>query len=316
MSGLPAVHLAGNCAVDLVAGRADARSGERAMDLAGLEIVAEPPHVLFAGNAAWPAWLLAEMGHPVQLNAPVGRDLFGIFLRRRLREAGVELVGLDAGTTAVSLLSSTEGGLRTGTVYPGEPIDWQRSERALSAGSDAHWFFAAGYTGFHASDADDLKHLFALLRDRQVQIVFDPGPWLSTLVGRDRVLDLLAMVNCLSATAEELADWFSPGDPALLAQRALDHGVESVAMKRGRDGAFFAGRNGPAGQVATAPVPGASTVGAGDTFNAGLLHGLSTGMSLADTVAYAVRLATEVVRVGRADFRADCVAKPGPTAIS
>ena len=44
-------------------------------------------------------------------------------------------------------------------------------------------------------------------------------------------------------------------------------------------------------------------MGAGDTFNAGLLHGLSTDLPAPDAVALAVRMATEVVRVGRAAFR-------------
>ena len=80
-----------------------------------------------------------------------------------------------------------------------------------------------------------------------------------------------------------------------------------VVVKLGPDGATVATAHGTMQRVPTTPVPCANTVGAGDTFNAGLLHGLSTDLpvpdAVPDAVAFAVRIATEVVRVGRAAFR-------------
>lgn len=76
-----------------------------------------------------------------------------------------------------------------------------------------------------------------------------------------------------------------------------------VVVKLGPDGATVATAHGTMQRVPTTLVPGANTVGAGDTFNAGLLHGLSTDLRVPDAVTFAVRIATEVVRVGRAAFR-------------
>ena len=116
------------------------------------------------------------------------------------------------------------------------------------------------------------------------------------------MFELFAMVHCLSATESELGAWFSAAHPVTLAQRALDRGVKIIVMKRGPAGAMYAGAGDKTGTLSTTPVTGANTVGAGDTFNAGLLHGLSTEMSLQDAVAFAVRIATELVRVGRGAF--------------
>ena len=310
MESLPAVHLAGNCAVDLLVPTTNPADRARDRGLAAaLEVLDESPQPLLAGCAGWPAYLLAGMGHAVQINARIGHDLFGRYLRDRLGRAGVELVGPEAKATAVSILSSGAGGLKTGLVYTGEPIHWEASIAAISVRPGLGWLFAAGYLGVNSGDGEALERVFNAMQRRQVRIVFDPGPWFADRVGKDALLGLLRMTHCLTATKEELGAWFSPADPASLAQRALDHGVECVAVKRGPDGAVYASRGGPTGHVATTPISGANTVGAGDTFNAGLLHGLSTGKSLNDAVACAVRIASEVVRVGRGGFCPESCAK-------
>lgn len=299
---LPAVHLAGNCAVDVVVQNTGGNVRERdAQSTGNLQILGERPDTLLAGNAGWPAFLLATMGHTVQLNARIGHDLYGQFLRDLLARAGVDLVGPDADATAVSILPPAAGGVRAGMIYPGEPIDWASSLQAVASGGPG-WFFASGYTGIGPTDAVALKSLFTELLDRHVKIVFDPSPWFADRVGKEPMFKLFTMVHCLSATESEMRDWFSEADPMTLAQQALDRGVEIVVMKRGPAGAMYAAADGSSGSLSTTTVPDANTVGAGDTFNAGLLHGLSTNMPLQDAVAFAVRIATELVKVGRGEF--------------
>ena len=302
---LPPVHLAGICVADVVIRnvRLDERPGVDGWSPSNFQILDREPEAVPAGGAGWPAYLLAGMGHAVQLNAPVGHDLFGEFLRARLGRAGVEFVGPPAQTSAVSVITSTPGGLRKCLGYPGEPINWQASAAAMASRPRPGWFFATGHSGVQASDVASLKRLFAELRERDVHIVFDPSPWFAGRVGRSEMLELLSMVHCLSATESELGEWFPSPDAGTLAQRVLDGGVECVVVKQGAEGASFAGAGAAPQRVCTTPVAGANTVGAGDTLNAGLLHGLSTGVPFKDAVAFAVQIATEVVRVGRNAFR-------------
>ena len=300
---LPPLHLAGNCAVDLVVRTTDCNVWEPdGQSTCNLQILAEGLNAHLAGNAAWPAYLLATMGHTVQLNARIGHDLFGKFLRDQLAGAGVDLVGPDAEATAVSILPPATGGVRAGMIYPGEPIDWATSLQEVASIPSFGWFFASGYTGISPSDAEPLKRLFTGLFERQVKIVFDPGPWFADRVGIEKMFELFTMVYCLSATELELGDWFNETDPMTFAQQALDCGVEIVATKRGPVGATYASADGRTGNVPTTPVPNANTVGAGDTFNAGLIHGLSTNMPLQDAVSFAVSIATKFIRVGRETF--------------
>ena len=293
---LTPIHLAGNCAVDMMV---PAAIGEAQ---AKLRILETGPSVTLAGGAGWPAYLLAQLGHAVQLNTRLGRDLFGTVLRDRLAGAGVEVVGPDAAATAVSVITAAEGGLSSGFVYPGEPIDWRASLPSLRSVPGMRWFFASGYSGVGETDFRALKGLFSALRDRQVRTVFDPSPWFARRVERNAMLELFSDVHCLSATQAELGAWFPSRDPKTLARQVVDCGPACAVVKQGPDGATVATADGTVQHVPTTPVPKANTVGAGDSFNAGLLHGMSTDLPAPDAVALAVRMATEVVRVGRAAF--------------
>ena len=293
---LTPIHLAGNCAVDVMV---PAAIGEAH---AKLRILEAGPSVTLAGGAGWPAFLLAQLGHAVQLNTRLGRDLLGTVLRDRLAGAGVEVVGPEAAATAISVISAAEGGLNSGFVYPGEPIDWRASLPGLRSAPGTRWFFASGYSGVEETDFRALKGLFSVLRDRQVRIVFDPSPWFAQRVERNAMLELFSDVHCLSATQAEMRAWFPAADPTTLARQVLDCGPACAVVKQGPDGATVATAPGMIQRVPTTPVAGANTVGAGDTFSAGLLHGLTTDLPAPDAVALAVRMATEVVRVGRAAF--------------
>ena len=123
--GLPKLHLAGNCAVDVMVPQwGDKVPTDDQQQLGNIQILSSAPENLLAGNAGWPAFLLGSMGHVVQLNAQVGNDPFGKFLRERLASAGVELVSPAANSSAVSILPAARGGVRAGMISSGESIDW------------------------------------------------------------------------------------------------------------------------------------------------------------------------------------------------
>lgn len=63
----------------------------------------------------------------------------------------------------------------------------------------------------------------------------------------------------------------------------------------GEQGAYAIDRCGELKHVAATDIVVLDTVGAGDTFNAGLIHGLATGMTLQEALQYAVGLAGKKV---------------------
>ena len=70
-------------------------------------------------------------------------------------------------------------------------------------------------------------------------------------------------------------------------------------VKLGDAGAAFGGGQEGTASLPTEWVEGANTVGAGDTFNTGLLHGLCRGETLEEPVKIGLRLSTQAVKQGR-----------------
>ncbi|QIK71134.1 carbohydrate kinase [Propioniciclava coleopterorum] len=97
----------------------------------------------------------------------------------------------------------------------------------------------------------------------------------SPIAVRARIEDLIALSDVVKASDEDIA-WLYPGaDPAAVLAAWARRGPALVVMTRGADGALARlAHDDTALQVAAPAVEVADTVGAGDSFMAGLLAGL------------------------------------------
>ncbi len=291
------VHVAGNSALDLLLRNVPVDSGA-AVDgwsSGNVHFLSRPPEGVLAGNGGAVAYLLGRLGERVSLNTRVGSDAFGRMLQSKFDAAGVEVMGSQAETTAVNVVALSPEGARRSFYYTGEKVVWGRSLEVR----EADWFYASGYGQVTVEDLDDLVTVFEAFRERGTKVAFDPGPWFFAAVDREQMARAWQGVDCLMGTESELSTWQTFGTVEGLAESLLDRGPGLVAVKRGGEGAAFAGRDQGMGVLPTERVEGANTVGAGDTFNAGLLHGLCRGEGLEDAVRIGLRLATEAVKQGR-----------------
>ncbi|MGZ4133298.1 MAG: carbohydrate kinase family protein, partial [Actinomycetota bacterium] len=145
----------------------------------------------------------------------------------------------------------------------------------------------------------------ALLRDakdRGATVLFDPGSdpagWPDEHMRQVR--SLLASVDVFLPNEQEIAALTGEQDP-LAAARSLQAGDAWVVVKCGSRGAVAAGPGGQNADVGAQPVEVVDTTGAGDAFDAGVIARLMDGASFAKAVAFAARLASEVVSRPSAD---------------
>jgi fructokinase len=141
-------------------------------------------------------------------------------------------------------------------------------------------------------------------------VSFDPNIRPNFIPDRERHLArmrrMLGMSDIVKVSDEDLA-WFGEGDFNTVAPRWLSEGPKLVVMTRGGEGAVALAACGRV-EVPAIRVTVADTVGAGDTFNAGLLDSLNrkglltreglmrlTAAELADALAWAVRAAAVTV---------------------
>lgn len=290
------VHIAGNSVLDLPLRYApDAwGDGHDGWASGNVHFLKQPVDGILGGCGAATAYVLGRLGASVSLNTQIGEDPLGQVVRTWLDDARVVLTGAPAAHTAVNVIPLGEDGTRRSLYYTGVKVDWRQSIEVA-----ADWFFASGYGQVTAEDLAVLSDMFQTLRTRGTKVVFDPSPWFMSCANRDTIRDIWSQVDVLTGTEEELNTHEACVSVDALLDRLLEMGPEWVVVKRGADGAAFGGQTGVCGVVAAERVDRAYTVGAGDTFNAGILHGLSTGKPMDETVVCAVNLATRAVRSGR-----------------
>jgi fructokinase len=225
------------------------------------------------GSPANVAFGLGALGHDVELATWLGSDPHGARIEEVCRSRGVALTAgsFGAGTTPVAYARLDERG---GATYTFE-LEWA-PDRFPSPGSYGH--IHVGSIGAVLEPGASRARGF-LEQARDVATVsYDPNlrPALMTLdEARSAVSSVVPLADLVKASDEDLA-WLSPGvPPEDVAAEWGALGPAVVVVTRGGEGALV--RLTGSGEALTLPAAATrlvDTVGAGDSFMAGLLSGL------------------------------------------
>jgi fructokinase len=212
----------------------------------------------------------ARLGIPTTLAAQVGDDAPGRSIRRHLSDSGVRLEALGpVGPTATATARLDEAGHAT---YEFD-LRWDPAElpdpgpyALVHIGSIGSWMVPGA-----AAVAD----LVTLARSAGVPVSFDPNvrpalaPDLESV--RQRVRALAAAATIVKLSDEDAASL--DGDAEAVVDDLAELGPSLVAMTRGSAGSEL--RSGSSRVDVTGnPVDVADTIGAGDSWMAGLLAGI------------------------------------------
>ncbi|HTW46771.1 MAG TPA: carbohydrate kinase family protein [Acidobacteriaceae bacterium] len=264
-------------------------AGEANMDLllyglpealpADRELLAEGMQFVLGGSSAITAHNLAALGNRVGFLALAADDAFARFWRAELENAGVDLshvVAARAGiTTGVSVLLQHAQSRRIFT-WPGTTAALRLADLDLDSIASAQHFHLSSY--FLQRDLRaDVPVLLRSCKEQGLTVSLDPnddpaGEW-----GHD-LLDLLGCVDVLMPNEHETCRL--AGDSDL--ERAIEtlrRKVPLLVVKRGLQGAV-AIRGEQRVAMPACSVACVDAVGAGDSFNAGFLHGYLRGWDL------------------------------------
>jgi fructokinase len=224
------------------------------------------------GSAANVAVALARLGRPVRLATSYGDDARGAAIAAHLAADGVDAAGeprvLERTSVARARIGSDGAASydfdlewRLGTVETGAP----RVVHVCSLGA----VLAPGC-------ADVLALVDSLRPDATVTYDINARPAL-TGTGPEvvaRVEAMVARADLVKASDEDLLALWPDRDLTTSARALLALGPAAVVVTRGPDGATWYAADGAAGAVMARTVEVVDTIGAGDTFGAGLLDAL------------------------------------------
>ena len=216
---------------------------------------------------------LARLGHDAHLLTAIGDDARGDAIRAHLDESGVQLTpaSVRPGRTSTAEAVLDAHGAATYTF----DLTWDPDTAGLPEAPDAV------HTSSIAAVLDPgATTLSALLRSARESstISYDPNAR-PTLMGapedvRARIEENIALSDVVKASDEDVAWLYGTEDVEDVAASWRDLGPSLTVLTRGGDGAVAFSASGRV-QVAPVQVEVVDTVGAGDTFSAGILDALA-----------------------------------------
>jgi sugar/nucleoside kinase (ribokinase family) len=255
--------------------------------------------VRVGGAGANAALASVEAGLEVRLIGCIGEDQLGAWMREQLTLAGLadELVVAPGETSGLTVVLESPARDRTFLTYLGVNALWEPAmipDDALTCDNLllCDYFVAPRLRGGAA------RRLLATARARGARTFFDTSwdPDGFRDEARAEVSDLLASVDVFLPNEVEacaLAD--RPGDAVAAARDLQAVSGGWVVVKRGPSGCFAVGPDGVELAVPAPAVEVADTTGAGDAFNAGLVHALAHGAAWRDALASATQFATAII---------------------
>ncbi len=243
------------------------------------ELLASDMSMLLGGSPAITAHNLACMGNRVAMICPHASDSFASLCAGQLEEAGVDLSrwvptppSIQTGTTV--LLQHTN--FRRAFTYPGSTatlrfedldLDYLRCARHFHLAS---FFLQTGLTG-------DFPRLLALMQEAGLTTSLDTNDDPESVWGGS-LPEALRYVDIFLPNEKEAAAITGKGTVAEAIEQ-LSTQVPTLIVKQGSRGAIGI-QDGLRIEQPAVPVQPVDAVGAGDSFNAGFLHGFLQGWPL------------------------------------
>ena len=297
----------GTCTVDLFVSNLAAlpRSEGDEFTVDSLAFHYEPLRTSLGGNGANSAYALARLGAEVNLVGGLGEDHLGDWMASQLEDAGVGMGSVKRYPgmgTATTLILSDRQQNRLAFHHEGanRAVDGSSIDSSLIRGSDM--LLLTSYSIMPGLRPHGAVELFRAARRSGTRTAVDIGPAIGEPARLDELGPLLAYTDYFICNEHELAVCTGGAELAAGMAAVLEGGAGCVIIKRGAEGAVVLERDGTAAGSTGGPtiVPGftvevQTTVGAGDSFNAGLLLAVNEGASAEQAARFANAVAATVV---------------------
>ena len=254
-----------------------------------------PRHRCAGGSAANTMLGVAGFGGRAAYAGKVGEDELGAFCLDDMRKAGVAIdVPPGEGSTGTCVVLITEDAQRTMLTHLGassnlscQDIDEQRIRESA-------YIYVEGYLWTNDSTRETALHAIKLAEEHGVKIALTASdPFLITLF-KDAFWDLIkGPVDLLFCNLEEARSLTNEEDAGACGRILSEH-AGLVAVTQGADGSMLFDADQTI-EIEGVPVQAIDTTGAGDMYAAGLLYGLTNGLTLRESGRLASHASARVV---------------------
>ncbi len=240
----------------------------------------EETHVVPGGETGNSALVLARWGHQVRIAGPFLGTQTREGVLGFMQERGIDCTSLQHDPSFEGVRDLVLVGGKTRTVFGRFGHYFRGSKRwSAPAAEDIAQADIVGLDPFFGDEAEAVARLCVQMGKPYVTI--DCAP--------DSLLHRGAAATVVSN--EYLRGHFPGADREALLRSYTEQGAGLVIFTCGAEEILFARRGGPVGRVSPHRVVPKSTLGAGDTFRGGVIHGLVCGLGDEDVVRFAAATA-------------------------
>lgn len=264
-------------------------TGLETMPMLGREVFADSMNIAAGGGAFIMAAYSAHAGRKTALLSRLGTDALSHGIETELAASGVDLRFLDRATDAgpqvtVAIINGRERAFLSRRAGPAEPA----TLAAALAWPEARHLHIAEF-----ATLAEIPGLVARAKANGLTVSLDPS-WDEKLIFDKGFLARCSGVDVFLPNVEEATAITGQSDPAEALER-LSAFFPVVALKAGAEGAYLAsdGRH-LHRQAPTVPV--VDTTGAGDAFNAGLIHAWLEGRAAEDCLSESIAMGSLAVQ--------------------
>jgi len=232
---------------------------------------------------------LKKIGIEHQLFVPIGKDMFGDFIKNSLQKNEIpssSLIELSNAPTSTSVVLSDPSGERSFLHNPGANAKLCISDLDLDQLLDTDILFIGGALLMPSFDGTQMAEVLRKAKNKDVYTVLDigwdaSGKWMETLEPVLKYIDLFV------PSIDEAEKLTGHTDIEKINKLLLFNGVKEVIIKLGDRGAVYFPDNQPKIVPSVFLEKIVDSTGAGDSFMSGILTGLYYEWTLEKTIQFA-----------------------------
>ena len=240
-----------------------------------------PPAITMGGNGGNSAYVLAGLGAPTALCGAVGQDLLGDTLVEWLAARGIDLSGLTQcpdHATSTSTIIMTDSANQVVYHHLGSSSQAQIDAMPSDLFGRADALLVTSFPIMAKMRAGGFAQALARVHRSGGITALDVGPAIGEPVTLAELKPLLPTVDYFIANTHELVSLTGTDHWSQAAEQVLDAGSGHVVIKQGENGTSIWSSTEQVSETGFS-VEANISVGAGDSFNVGLLYGLQQGWS-------------------------------------
>lgn len=257
-----------------------------------LVLLPEPPILTVGGNGANAAFVAARCGATTTLHTTLGEEAHGRLARQWLEDAGCQVHSPRRVSTPVNVTASSSKHQRATFFYPGAPLRFPKREAFLNT---SHLLVC----GWPHPPMSVLTRSLPSLRRDSVFVGLDAGPIIGPAWSPEVLGQILKNLDLFIANEHEVKT-LTQSSSLQAAIRVIRQAYpRHIVIKRGGKGAVWVAEGTSKPESVEAPkIKAINTIGAGDSFNGGLMAALSQGETFPSALRSACQVAASVVASG------------------